>query len=202
MEKIVIGLTGSICSGKDTLAKHLVSQGFKQLILSDRIRDEIRNRGQEINRTLLQDVGNELRETYGGAVLVERTALLIAKTDSNIIIDGVRNPEEMKYIYNNLEGFVIGVNAPREKRLEWYLAREKDRGEDGKTEADFKKHDDRDFGLDEPGLGQQVGKCLEMADVVLWNNGTREELFSECDQFLKEIFNFDKETHLRPQEKK
>ena len=55
-------------------------KGFQHLILSDRLREEIQSRGQTITRSLLQDVGNELREKYGGAVLAERTAKLIDGT--------------------------------------------------------------------------------------------------------------------------
>lgn len=94
MDRIVIGLTGSLCSGKGTIAKHLIDLGFLHFVLSDRIRDEIRSRGEEITRTSLQDIGNALREQFGGAVLAQRTAALVAKTNGNIVIDGVRNPEK------------------------------------------------------------------------------------------------------------
>lgn len=202
MEKIIIGLTGSLCSGKGTLAKHLIDLGFHHQVLSDRIREEALLRGQKIDRTLLQDIGNELRENFGGAVLVKRTAKLISNIEGNIVIDGFRNPEEINYLYNILEGSVIGVDAPKEKRLEWYLCRAKERGEDGNTKEEFTKHDNRDFGIGEPGSGQQVGKCLESADIVIWNNVSKVDLFRECDKFLKEVYCFDPESRLRPQEKK
>jgi len=195
MDKILIGLTGSLCSGKGTIAKHLIDLGFHHQVLSDRIREEIRSRGQEITRTLLQDVGNELRNTHGGAVLAERTAQLLIGVEGNIVIDGVRNPDEIIYLRNILGGNIIGVDAPREKRLEWYLARAKERGEDGTTAEEFKIHDDRDFGIGEPGSGQQVGKCLGMADVLLWNEGPKADLYRECDLFLRESLGFDPEIH-------
>lgn len=202
MEKIIIGLTGSLCSGKGTIASHLKDLGFHHQVLSDRIRDEIRSRGQEITRTLLQDVGNELRETYGGSVLAERTALLLVGIEGNIVIDGVRNPDEMIFLRNNFGAKIIGIDAPKEKRREWYLQRAKDRGEDGTTIADFQKHDDRDSGIGETNLGQQVDKCLQMADTILWNTGSKVELFGECDLFLKEALGFDPEIHHSLKERK
>lgn len=188
MEKIIIGLTGSLSSGKGTIASHLKDLGFSHQVLSDRIREEIRSRGLVISRTMLQDVGNELRQTYGGAILAERTAKLIADTEDNVTIDGVRNPDEIIFLRSILYAKIIGVDAPREMRLGWYLKRAKDRGEDGITEEGFERDDSRDFGIGEPGSGQQVGKCLQMADVVLENNGTITELFKECDLYLKEVF--------------
>lgn len=195
MEKIIIGLTGSLCSGKGTIANHLIELGFHHQILSDRIRDEIRSRGQEISRTLLQDVGNELRLNFGGAILAERTFEIIANLPGNIVIDGVRNPDEIDFLRNNLNAKIIGVHAPKEKRLEWYLGRAKDRGEDGKTPEAFERDDNRDFGIGEPENGQQVGKCLEMADILLWNSGPKSELYKECDLYLKNILSFDPEIH-------
>jgi dephospho-CoA kinase len=195
MEKIIIGLTGSLSSGKGIIADHLSTLGFNHLILSNRIREEIRSRNQEPTRTLLQDVGNELRMLYGGAVLAERTAAIIANLEGNVVIDGIRNPDEITFLRNVLDAQIIGVDAPRVLRLDWYLARAKERGEDGTTEEDFIKVDNRDFGIGEPGSGQQVAKCLKMADIILENDHTKAELLKECDLYLKDFLGFDPETH-------
>lgn len=202
MERVVIGLTGSLSSGKGVIAKYLKDQDFHHQVLSDRIRDEIRSRGQKITRTHLQDVGNELREKCGGAVLAERTAQILFGINGNIVIDGVRNPDELFFLKDKFKATIIGVDAPKDKRLEWYLVRARERGEDGTTIDDFKKHDDRDFGIGEPGFGQQVNKCLDLADVILWNKGTTTELCHELRQYLKEIYGFDPEIHSNLKEKR
>lgn len=203
MEKrIIIGLTGTICGGKGTLACHLIDLGFNHFVLSDRIRDEIRARGQEITRSRLQDVGNELRQNFGGAVLAERTAELMTGIEGNVVIDGVRNPDEILFLRNILDGTIVGIDAPKDVRCDWYIARAKSRGEDGTSVADFERDNNRDLGIGEPGTGQQVSKCLEMADVVLQNTGSKQDLYRECDLFLKEIYNFDPEIHRSCKEKK
>lgn len=195
MERIIIGLTGSLCSGKGTIATHLKELGFRHFVLGDRVRDEVRSRHQDVTRTLLQDVGNELRDTYGGAVLAERTVKLLDDVEGNIVIDGLRNPEEIKYLRDVLGAKIVGVDAPKDLRLKWYLERAKQRGEDGPSPEDFKKDDDRDFGIGEPGNGQHVEKCLSLADVVLWNTGPKDILFSQCDSFLVDTFHFNPEIH-------
>jgi len=187
MDRIVIGLVGSLCSGKGTLADHLKDLGFSYEILSDRVREEARARGLEITRTTLQDIGNELRETFGGQVLVERTLPLIIDKRGNLVIDSIRNPEELNFLRKVLGATIIGIDAPKERRLKWYLARAKERGEDGTTVDDFYRHDNRDFGIGEPSKGQQVKKCLDLADVVLYNLGSKIELNEECDMYLQEI---------------
>ena len=202
MDRIVIGLVGSLCSGKGTVADHLKYLGFSYEILSDRVREEARARGLEITRTILQDIGNELRETFGGQILVERTLPLIIDKRSNLVIDSIRNPDEIDYLRDVLGATIIGIDAPREIRLQWYLARAKERGEDGTTSEDFYRHDNRDWGIGEQSCGQQVKKCLEMADSILFNMGTKNYLYDECDSILKEMFNFDPKIHHSSIEKK
>ena len=201
MDRIIIGLVGSLSSGKGTLANHLKDLGFSYQILSDRVREEAVLRGLTISRSTLQDVGNDLRETFGGQILAERTAKLITANTSHLAIDSIRHPDEIIYLKNNFAIHILGIDADRQLRLHRYLGRAKDRGEDGTTIADFERDDRRDFGLGEPTLGQQVGLCLQMAETILPNNGSKEDLFKFCDQYLKEALHFDPEIYHRHKEK-
>jgi dephospho-CoA kinase len=193
MDRIIIALAGSIASGKETLSRHFIELGFNHQILSDRLREEAHSRGLEVTRPLLQDIGNELRQELGGAVLAIKTAELIADSQDNVVIDGVRNPHEIIFLREVLGAVVIGVDAPEELRCQWYIARREERGEDGATAEDFKRDNDRDFGIGEPGNGQQVRKCLEMADVIIRNDGSKKQLYRDIDQFLKDFLDFDPE---------
>ncbi len=185
--QIVIGLVGPIASGKGTISEYLKSQGFRYFSLSEVVREETVARRLEMTRQNLQDVGNDLRETFGGAVLVYRLAERIRKEDF-VVIDGIRNPEEIYAIKKQFGGKIITISAYKNRRVERYLERAKVRGEDTASVASFKKIDERDLGKGEGSHGQQVQACIDLADFTLKNNGTIEEFHQDCKEMLDNFF--------------
>ncbi|KKT42469.1 MAG: hypothetical protein UW88_C0004G0016 [Candidatus Collierbacteria bacterium GW2011_GWD2_45_10] len=198
---MVIGLVGPIASGKGEVAKYLRDLGFTVLSLSDRVREEVSARGLPLSRENLQNVGNDLREIFGGHVLAERTLELLGSTDGNVVIDSIRNPSEIEFLRHVLGITVIGIDASPELRMEWYLDRAWRRGEDGTSDADFVRANNRDLGLGENNFGQQVVRCLEMADVVIQNEDTKKHLLEAVDYYLISELGFSPEGTRRSKEK-
>jgi dephospho-CoA kinase len=185
--QIVIGLVGPIASGKGTISEYLKSQGFKYFSLSDVVREETTRRGLEMNRKNLQDVGNDLREKFGGAVLVNRLEESIRK-ENFVVIDGIRNPEEIFAIKKTFQGKIVNISAYKTHRIERYLERAKVRGEDDISVSSFKKIDDRDLGKGEDSHGQQVQACIDLADFTLKNNESIQEFHQNCKEMLDNFF--------------
>ena len=185
--KIVIGLVGPIASGKGTISDYLQSLGFKYYSLSNVVREETQNRGLEMTRKNLQDIGNDLRETFGGAVLVEKLIDRIKKEDF-VVIDGVRNPNEIQAIKTQLNGKIVNISAHKNQRVERYLERAKQRGEDTASASSFQKIDARDLGQGESKSGQQVQACIDLADFTLKNNGSVAEFYQDCQEMLDNFF--------------
>ncbi len=198
---MVVGLVGPMVSGKGDVAKHLQELGFKYESLSDRCREEADARGLPRTRKNLQDVGNDLRETFGLQVLAQRTVEILGEVHGHVVIDGIRNPGEIAYLRNELDVVIIGIDAPVELRLRWYLERAAKRAEDHASEAEFHKNNNRDFGIGEPEGGQQVGKCLSMSDYVLINDGTKEQLFESMELLLIKEYSFTPEGVRKSKEK-
>ncbi|MCB9813380.1 MAG: AAA family ATPase [Pseudomonadales bacterium] len=185
--KIIIALVGPIASGKGTISEFLKSKGFKYFSLSDVVRNEAQARGLAMTRKNLQDVGNDLRESFGGAVLVEKIANEIKKHDL-VVIDGVRNPQEVVTIKDSLGGKIVHISAYKNRRLERYIERAKVRGEDSASASKFKQVDARDLGVGEDGNGQQVSECLELADYKLVNNSSIFDFYKSCQEMLEDFF--------------
>jgi len=185
--KIVIGLVGPIASGKGTISEYLQSLGFTYYSLSNVVREETQKRGLEMTRKNLQDVGNDLRETFGGAVLVEKLVDRIKKEDF-VVIDGVRNPNEIAAIKEQLNGKIVNISAHKNQIVERYLERAKQRGEDTATASSFQKIDSRDLGQGESESGQQVQACIDLADFTLKNNGSVAEFYQNCQEMLDNFF--------------
>ncbi len=71
MEKIkIIGLTGNIAGGKSVVADLLQKNGYKYFSLSSQVWAIAKKRGlSEPLRSILQDIGNLMRNNFGGDIL-------------------------------------------------------------------------------------------------------------------------------------
>jgi len=181
----VVGLTGTIGSGKN-LVKEILMRKFNcyHVTLSDVIRGEMERKKHTFNRTTLQEMGNEMRRSYGSHILAMLAVEYLPRDKEMIIIDGIRNPGEADYLRKKFgEKFVwIAVDAPQQMRFE--RAKQRKQHNDPETLEEFVALDERDQGKGEPEWGQQVGRCMEQADFVIINDGTQEQL----EQKISEIF--------------
>lgn len=186
MNRIVVGLVGPIASGKGTAVKMLTKKGFASYSLSDRIREEIRRRGQEVTRESLNLVSNEMRQSLGRDILPKQTADLInSEQPSKVTVDAIRNPAEIIYFKEKFGAKIIGVVADQKKRFEFF----EKRGTNNigiETWEQFKALDDQEF-AQEGKHKQQINECLKLADVIIENNGTIEELKTKIDSFIASV---------------
>lgn len=184
IKRIVIGLVGPIASGKGVVAKLLEKRGFSVFSLSRIVRDEVARRGLSPVRKNLQDVGDDLRKKFGGDILARRTAKKAIESGARlVVIDAIRNPSEIIYLKKNLAIKIIGVDATAKKRFRYALKRAYPY--DPKTWEEFLKAEKRDRGIGQNKLGQQVGRCLAMAEVVIKNNGTLKDLEKKVEKILE-----------------
>jgi dephospho-CoA kinase len=190
----VIGLTGTIASGKSVIGNILKSKGFDIISLSSIIREHLDAKGITANRKTMQDGGNELRKNHGGQVLVERALAKFPKNEF-LVIDGIRNIDEIDHLRNNSIFALIGIDAPVEIR--WERVRKRNRDNDLLNYDKFLLDDARDRGFNEPLTGQQVGMCLVQADYLVINDEEfdkleNSKLYSETLEILEKILSIDK----------
>jgi dephospho-CoA kinase len=187
MAKIVVGIVGPIASGKGTVAKILAEKGYATYSLSDRIREEIKERGQEVTRDMLNMVSNELRGKLGADIWAKRTADLIAQDNpENIVIDSIRNPEEVKFLQQRFGAKIIGIIGDQKRRYELFQARGTNFLGINNWE-EFKALDDKEL-VQTGDHKQQVAACLEMADIIIENNGTVEDLKQKVESFISSLY--------------
>lgn len=183
---MIIGLTGRIASGKGEIAEFLKEKGFDYYTISKKVREVAGKVNIPIKRESLQDFANLIRKYEGAGAWVRR---IIAENVKDIekrdyVIDGIRNPGEIEELKKTGNFILISIDAPFEIRYERVLKRNKD--SDPKEKEEFIKIDERDFGEENP-EGQQVGKCMAMADFQIINNSTLEELNRQIEEFYKKI---------------
>ncbi len=183
MSKIIVGITGTIASGKGLAGDYFKQKGFTAVECVSIIREEVARQGLEPTRKNLQDVGNALRKRYGGNVLVARILSKAKTYQTNIVITGIRNMGEIDYLRKEPNSFIIGVDAPFEVR--WARVKNRNRDTDLLNQDKFVIDDARDRGFNEPLDGQQVGMCLVHADYLIHNDENVEQL--EGSAFYKQL---------------
>jgi len=191
--KLCIGLTGRMAAGKGEAVRILEELGFRYISLSDIVRREAALRSQEtgargetVSRHAMQDIGNRLRAEGGAGVLGRRVREAVeAGTEARWVIDGIRNPAEVREL-RSIRGFLlIGIACSVPTILE--RMRKRGRASDSVAEEELRAALDREWGRGEPEDGQQVGPTMALADFTVANDGTLAEFRSRLGAVLKEI---------------
>ncbi len=195
-ETTVIGLTGSLSSGCSTVAEYLADKhNYLLKRLSDIIRKELGKPKPTAKE--LQDKGDELRKNRGNSALVELAFEELVRTSAEkIVIDGIRNPGEVKYLRRFSNFFLIGLDGPREERLRRYRIKIKkeDSTQREISDREFFELDERDSGRNQPLNGQNVTRCLDLADFQIINEepwdsdlNVQDKLFGKVEVLLSLI---------------
>ncbi|MCH8003723.1 MAG: AAA family ATPase [Nanoarchaeota archaeon] len=180
---MIIGLTGKNAAGKGELANHLKSKGFVYLSLSDALRGEATKQGLDHSRDTLIRLGTEMREKFGNGILAKRINEKIKQNKGNFVVDSIRNPGEVEELRKN-DGFIlIGVHTDAKIRFERLMKRK--RVGDSRTFEEFMEHEKREN--NNGGSGQQLDKCLEMADKIIDSNDTIEEANNDLDSYMDSL---------------
>ncbi len=178
---MIIGLTGKNAAGKGELAKHIQSKGFAYFSLSDVLREEATNRGLGHSRDELINLGNELRKKFVNGILAKKINEKIKKNSKkDFVIDSIRNPGEIEELRKNKGFLLIGVVTDQKIRFQRLLKRR--RIGDATTFEEFRKQEDREN--NDESSGQQLDKCLGLADKNISSNGTIDEANKEFDEWV------------------
>jgi len=180
---MILGIVGSIASGKDTVADYLKEKGFAAFSHSDILREMMRAEGIETTIPNLTEYGNNLREMKGRGYLSEVISDKIEE-DKNVIITSIRQVGEIEY-YRKRWGkkfLLIKLDAPKEMRLERLIKRA--RLGDVKSMAELEAIEAKQ--ADGKGGGMNMNKCFEMADAEIDNSGSFDGLYNKINEIIKE----------------
>ena len=181
---MLIGLTGSYCSGKDTVAEYLVKEkNFGHVSLSDELRKVLRSRNIDTTRENLIRIGTELREKEGLGVLA-KLALAHIPENKDFTVTSIRHPAEVETLKARKDFVLINVDAPAVKRFERMQIR--NRPGDPKTFDEFIKMEKKES--QDHGPGQQLKKCMEIATIHFINDtDSLPNLYSKIDALLEKL---------------
>jgi dephospho-CoA kinase len=181
---MLIGLSGTFASGKDTLAHYLTDHySFTHMSTGDMVREVAMEKYGSIERPVLAKTANELRAEQGGGALV----LEAMKKPRPLIISGIRSLGEAKELIK-AGGILVFVDADANIRYDRMTARRRD----DETTLSFKEFlaneakemKDAD-NTDE--TTQNIAGVGKLAQLNLTNDGTAAEFYAKALKALTEI---------------
>lgn len=173
----IFGLTGTNCAGKGEAAAFFKKKGFIYFSLSDLIRDKLQKEGLELTRNNLIKSGNRMREEGGSDILAR---MIMKKIKRPSIIDSIRNPKEVEYLRRNKDFKLLAIDAPVKTR--YSRAKKRGRNESASSLQEFKDKEAEEKTSKEK--NQQLQNCINMADHILINNGSLDDLYRQIEELL------------------
>jgi dephospho-CoA kinase len=172
----IIAFTGMPASGKSEAVQIAKDKGIPVIRMGDLVWEETKRQGRPLNDKNVGSVATNMRKKHGMDVWAKRTVEKIRtlKKASHLVIDGVRNMEEIEFFKKELglDFLVVAIDAPDELRRKRAVAR--GRTDDSKDLKDLEERDKRE-------ISWGLQKVIADADIIIENSGSLES-------FRKQVF--------------
>ena len=184
MEKVVIGLIGTIGSGKDTVSDYLIKKHkFLEVSIGDLVREAAKSKKLKLTRDNLQHITKSYKKRYGSDYWSKKAVKKILRIKSNkIILNGIRSLSDLTFQKRAFKKnfFLVLVDAKPSIRFE--RMRKRKRPGDPKTLSEFKRQEKNEYKL----YGN-FEKTLKKADFKINNNYTVKETYNQTSKLLKKL---------------
>lgn len=181
---MIIGITGTLGAGKGTVVEYLQAKGFGHYSSSGILKEILAERGLPATRGNMSPLADELMAKYPGGVLHLSHERAQGSGIKDYILEAIHRINEAEYI-RSIGGVIIGMDANIHKRYERSVKRghgEKDNVSFEQFLEDAKREDEG-----HTGTGPNIRAVLKMADAIVINNGSLEELHAQIEEALKKI---------------
>ena len=182
MSKVILGLVGTLASGKETTKKYLAEKyNAKDCRFSSILRDAMNRTAIPISRENLQKFSTLLRENFGENLLAKAIANDALKLDADVVvIDGVRRFTDIEHLKNLPNFILVKIDADPRIRYERMKLRNENEGDDKKTFEQFlQDHESEAYSL--------VPAVMATAKYSIENSGSFEDLYKQVDEIVKKL---------------
>jgi dephospho-CoA kinase len=180
---MIIGITGTIGSGKGTVVEYLVEKkGFIHAPVSEFLASEARKKGIFPDRIARRDVANEYR-AKGPMALMEAVYASVEEASTNgqnIVLEPQHTTGEVAFIQSK-GGIEFAVDADLKTRYDRISKRGTEK--DFVTFEEFEKEQTHEMASDDPNKNN-LAAAIAKADYRFTNNGSQEELFAQVELAL------------------
>lgn len=182
---VIIGITGTLGAGKGTVVEYLVNnKGFEHFSARGLLIEELEKRGLEKVRDNMVIVANELREKFGSSYVADELFKRALVKGKDAVIESLRTVGEIESLRDKGKFVLLAVDADSKLRYERVLSRMS-----STDNVSFEKFlADEQLEMESTDLNKQnLKKCIEMADFVLENNRTIDDLNKKIEEILEII---------------
>ncbi len=181
---MIIGVAGTLASGKGAVVEFLKSKGFQHYSSSETLKQISNERGLLPNREHLSELAEELSATHTGGVLGINFERALADGTVHSVFEAIHRMSEADFVRSK-GGKIIGVDADLEVRYRRALLR-KEGLKDAVTFDQFKESVARE----EEGrrdISSNIRSVIQSADIIIMNNGSLDALRDSVDRALVEF---------------
>jgi dephospho-CoA kinase len=179
---LIIGITGTLGAGKGTIVDYLVQEkGFIHFSVRGFITEEIHRQGLPVNRDSMVTVANKLRADHSPSYIIDQLYNEAIITDQNCIIESIRTPGEVASLRKKENFVLFAVDADPMLRYDRIVMRNSET--DRISFKTFIANEEREMQSTDPNK-QNIGKCIEQADQIFYNNSTVPDLYKRLEKEL------------------
>lgn len=171
LSRKVVGISGTIGSGKTTTAEYFKNKGFFYCRFSNILEKMLEERNENISRSNLQKIGLEIHKDPGQRWLGKELIKALPK-DKNIVIDGLRFLEDHSLMVETFGPSFYHLHI--ETSLDLRDARVIDR-------------EIEDIPLQESSINSvelHINKLKNISDCTIFNNGKLSDLYAQIDRHI------------------
>jgi dephospho-CoA kinase len=178
----IIAFTGMPASGKSEAVQLVKDKGIPVLRMGDLVWEETKRQGKKLDDKNVGEIASSMRKKHGMNIWARRTVEKIRQIKKSplIVIDGVRNMEEIDFFKQELgmDFLVIAIVANDEVRRKRALVR--GRTDDSKDLKDLEERDKRE-------IRWGLQKVIADADIVIPNTRSLKEFQKQVTTVLQKL---------------
>jgi dephospho-CoA kinase len=154
--------TGMPGAGKTEALLVAADMGIPVVSMGDEVRAEVARRGIPRSDETLGGIADEMRQKHGMDVWARRCLRHLPEAEV-VVIDGIRNLEEVERFKEDIAEFVlVAIHTSPERRYGRLMNRRRE--DDGFDPSEVKHREERE-------LAWGMGRVIAMADSIVTNDG-------------------------------
>ena len=176
----IIAFTGLPFSGKSEAVEIARNMNIPVIRMGDMIWEETKNRGLQLTDKNVGAVADTMRKQHGMDIWARRTLKKIDKfkISHQIVIDGIRNIEEVETFKNGLGKDFLLIAVTVKDEIRYKRAMNRGRQDDSLDLDLIKKRDERE-------LSWGLKDVIEHSDIKISNEGSLKDFKEKITEFLK-----------------